>query len=188
MKTPILETKRLILRPVTMSDAPAIQKYFNNWNIVQYLSMAVPWPYPDDGSETFIRDICLPEMESGKSFVWSITVKSLGDEAVGLISFHPDGDRNGSGTNRGFWLAEHLHGHGYMTETVNAVTDFVFDKLKLDHFHVGNVVTNQGSRRVKQKTGAEFIGIVQLPHHNGISESEKWIVTRENWEQLRQKK
>jgi hypothetical protein len=26
----------------------------NNWNIIQHLASAVPWPYPEDGATTFI--------------------------------------------------------------------------------------------------------------------------------------
>ena len=52
--TPTLHTPRLILRPLALSDAPAIQRHFNNWNIIQHLASVVPWPYPDDGAETFI--------------------------------------------------------------------------------------------------------------------------------------
>ena len=45
----------LILRPLTLSDAPAIQRHFNNWNIIKTLATVVPWPYPDDGAETFVK-------------------------------------------------------------------------------------------------------------------------------------
>jgi hypothetical protein len=37
------------------------------------------------------------------------------------------------------------------------------------------------SRRVKQKTGAEFVGYVEIAHHDGQSRSEKWRVTRKGW-------
>ena len=36
--TPTLQTERLILRPLALSDAPAIQRHFNNWNIIQHLA------------------------------------------------------------------------------------------------------------------------------------------------------
>jgi hypothetical protein len=52
--TPILQTQRLTLRPLALSDAPAIQRHFNNWNIIKHLAAVVPWPYPDNGAETFI--------------------------------------------------------------------------------------------------------------------------------------
>ena len=60
---PVLETERLILRPLELADAPAVQKTFPQWEIVKHLSSAsIPWPYPPDGAMTFIRDIALPAM------------------------------------------------------------------------------------------------------------------------------
>ena len=50
--TPVLETPRLILRPMRAGDVPAIQRRFPKWEIVQYLHDEVPWPYPDDGAAT----------------------------------------------------------------------------------------------------------------------------------------
>ncbi|MGQ0527515.1 MAG: GNAT family N-acetyltransferase [Alphaproteobacteria bacterium] len=184
MKTPVLETERLILRPVTLHDAPAIQKYFNNWNIIQHLSTIVPWPYPDDGALTYLRDMVVPAVEKGMNYTWAITIK--GDpECVGLIGFEiNDNPQNG---NRGFWLGEHLHGHGYMSEAVTATNDFIFFELEIERFIVVNAITNLRSRRVKEKTGAVFIGMTHLPHHNGIAESEKWEVTRAGWEMVRKK-
>src|SRR5690242_18712419 len=54
-ETPRIETRRLILRPLALSDAAAIQRHFNNWNVIRTLATVVPWPYPDDGAESFIK-------------------------------------------------------------------------------------------------------------------------------------
>ena len=61
-----------------------------------------------------------------------------------------------------------------MTEAISAVNDFAFHSLGIESFFVCNVATNEASRRVKQKTGAEFVGYIELLHHNGQSRSEKW--------------
>jgi RimJ/RimL family protein N-acetyltransferase len=106
-----------------------------------------------------------------------VLVPRSGDaEAIGNINFRPRAEsRKG---NRGFWLAEPYWNRGLMTEAIAAVNDFAFLTLGLESFHVCNAET---SRRVKQKTSAEFIGFVELPHHGGQSRSEKWKVTREAW-------
>ena len=67
-----------------------------------------------------------------------------------------------------------------MTEAVAAVNDFAFSTLGLERYHVCNVASNVASRRVKQKTGARFVGFIELPHHNGESKAERWVVTRGN--------
>jgi RimJ/RimL family protein N-acetyltransferase len=46
---PTLETARLILRPVSLDDAPQVQAIFPQWEIVRYLANQVPWPWQGKG-------------------------------------------------------------------------------------------------------------------------------------------
>jgi [ribosomal protein S5]-alanine N-acetyltransferase len=179
MDTPILQTQRLILRPLALADAPAIQRHFNNWNIIQHLAAIVPWPYPDDGAESFIRRELAKIAAGEKVFQWVLVPRPGDGDAIGSISFRPWS--NSFKGNRGFWLAEPYWNKGLMTEAVAAVNDFAFKTLGVESFHVCNAATNLASRRVKQKTGAEFAGYVELLHHSGQTKSEKWLVTRESW-------
>ena len=179
MITPLLETRRLILRPLAESDAPAIQRHFNNWNVIRHLASVVPWPYPDDGAQTFIR-LQLDKIAAGEElYVWVPVLRSGDGQAIGSVGFRPGVDH--AKGNRGFWLAEPYWNQGLMTEAITAVNDFAFLTLGLDEFHVCNAESNVASRRVKQKTGAEFVGYVEIPHHDGRSRSEKWRVTRKAW-------
>ena len=177
--TPTLQTARLVLRPLALSDAPDIQRHFNNWNIIRHLARVVPWPYPDDGAETFIK-FQLEKIAAGEEiYQWVLTLRSGDGEAIGNIHFRPRAES--AKGNRGFWLAEPYWNQGLMTEAIVAVNDFAFTTLGLDSYYVCNAATNVASRRVKQKTGAEFVGYVELAHHEGQSRSERWRVTRENW-------
>jgi len=179
MLIPMLLTERLILRPLALSDAPAIQRHFNNWTIIRNLAALVPWPYPDDGAATFIR-LQLDKIAAGEEiYQWVLVLRDGDGEAIGNIHFRPRSDSLKG--NRGFWLAEPYWRHGLMTEAIAAVNDFAFGPLGIDQFYVCNVATNAASRRVKQKTGAEFVGFVELAHHDGQTRSERWIVRREAW-------
>jgi len=130
METPTLRTSRLILRPIALSDAPAIQRYFNNWNIIQYLATVVPWPYPDDGAETFIR-LQLEKIAAGEAIhSWVLALRSGDGEAIGNIHFRPWSDSPKG--NRGFWLAEPWWNQGLMTEAVAAVNNFAFHTLGVE--------------------------------------------------------
>ncbi len=161
-----------------MTDAPAIQRHFNNWNIIKNLALVVPWPYPDDGAETFILQQLENIAAGEQSYQWVLVLRSGDGQSIGNISFRAAEGLKG---NRGFWLAEPYWNRGLMTEAVAAVNDFVFNTLDIDSFHVLNACSNAGSRRVKQKTGAEFVGYAELSHHNGERKAEKWKVTRESW-------
>ena len=171
METPVIETQRLILRPLALSDALAIQRHFNNWNVIRHLALVVPWPYPDDGAETFIKRELAKIAAGEETYQWVLVLRN--------INFRPRADS--AKGNRGFWLAEPYWNQGLMTEAITAVNDFAFRTLGIESFHVCNAVTNVASRRVKQKTGAEFVGYVELAHHDGQSKAERWKVTREGW-------
>jgi len=104
MCTPTLQTTRLLLRPLALADAPAIQRHFNNWNIIRNLASVVPWPYPDDGAETFIK-LQLGRIAAGEDiYQWGRVLLSGDGQAIGNIHFGPGAD-NPKG-NRVYWLAE----------------------------------------------------------------------------------
>lgn len=182
IKTPTLETERLILTPVQLNDAPAIQKHFNNWNIIKNLLDTVPWPYPDDGAEDYLKNIVIPQIEKGETYVWAIKTKEAPHELIGLIEYRHVTQRD---DNRGFWMAEPYWNKGYMTEAVSAVNDFIFDTLKVEKITVCNFKGNEASRRVKEKTGAIFIGNCEKNHHDGKIISEMWEMTAENWQKFK---
>ncbi len=182
MEAPELRTERLRLRQVRLVDAPAIQRWFAHWSIIEHLSSEVPWPYPDDGAETFVREIALPQSAAGEALHWAITLAEAPDELIGSINFLFTDTGLG---NRGFWLAEHLWGQGLMTEAVEAVQDHLFFELKLDRIVVFNAAENAASRRVKEKTGGRRVGTKRIEHVSGFSDSDAWEITRADWTQLR---
>ncbi len=182
MATPTLETARLVLRPLALADAPAVQRHFAHWAVIRRLGMTVPWPYPPDGAEEFIRTVALPKMASGEGLFWGIVPKAGPDEVVGAIDFR---FQPGPAGNRGFWLGEEFQGRGYMTEAVSAVQDYLFFDLRLERILVANAKGNRASRRVKEKTGARLVKTIDLEHHDGTHEAELWEVTRETWAALR---
>ena len=63
--SPTLITSRLILTPLQLSDAADIQRLFPHWEIVRFLDINVPWPYPPDGTLTYVRDCALPAIAAG---------------------------------------------------------------------------------------------------------------------------
>jgi RimJ/RimL family protein N-acetyltransferase len=175
--TPTLETERLVLRPLRLDDAPTIQALFPRWEIVRYLAAAVPWPFPDDGAETHVRESLL-NMERGERLYWAITPKGGDDGLIGRIDLRPDG---GARDMRGFWLAVEHWGRGLMTEAAEAVTAHAFRELGWPYLDVNNAICNAASRRVKEKQGFALIGMVEDDFVEGRQSKEVWRLTREVW-------
>jgi RimJ/RimL family protein N-acetyltransferase len=176
--TPVLETVRLILRPLRESDAPVIQRRFPQWAIVQYLHDEVPWPYPDDGAAVNMAQ-CVEKMAKRQQCYWAITRKGGDDELIGRIDlWADDGVRR---DQRGFWLDPEFWGRGLMTEAANRVTDFALLDLGWPHLWLSNAEANTASHRVKEKQGATVIDRTPRGYVSGPGTKVTWLLTREAW-------
>jgi len=177
-ETPVLETERLILRPLRESDAPAIQRRFPQWEIVRWLHSEVPWPYPADGAAANMIE-CLAKMDHRRQCCWAITLKGGDDELIGRIDlWADDGVRRDM---RGFWLDPALWGRGLMTDAANRVTDFALIELGWPHLWLSNAEANVASHRVKQKQGATLVDRSPRDYVSGPGIKVTWLLTREAW-------
>ncbi|MBJ7535052.1 GNAT family N-acetyltransferase [Rhodomicrobium vannielii ATCC 17100] len=170
------ETPRLILRPLTLEDAPAIQRLFPHWEIVRFMSSSIPWPYPEDGAHAFLRDVQLPAMERRGSFCWTIRLKNGPDHLIGTVSLFQR-----KSENRAFWLALPWQSQGIMMEACEPVTDFWFNTLMEPVLIVTKAVDNIGSRRITEKQGGRVIAGGERAFLCGRRTFEKWELTREDW-------
>lgn len=176
--TPNLETKRLLLRELQLSDIESYQKYFNDFDVLQFLSANVPWPYPENGAEFYIKNMVIPNQGINR-WDWGIFLRDNPNELIGSIGiFHP-----GIPENRGFWLGKKFWGKGLMTEAVEPVMNFAFNTLGLDKMVFANAVENNRSRRVKEKTNAKYVEVRPAKYVNPkFSLSEYWELSKENWQ------
>lgn len=180
---PDLETRRLVLRPLTLADAPAVQRLFPHWEIVRHLNARVPWPYPPDGALVHLRDVLLPAMARGEAWHWSLRLKTAPDELIGCISLRA-GEEN---ENRGFWLGLAWQGQGLMTEASDRVTDYWFEALGFPVLRMSKAVENAASRRISEKSGMRVVATMERDYASGRLASELWEITREEWQARRRK-
>lgn len=61
----------------------------------------------------------------------------------------------------GYWLRTAYTGKGYITEAVHAVTTFAFDALQTRRVEVFMDIRNERSRRVAERCGFQFEGILR---------------------------
>jgi len=173
---PRLVTPRLILRPLELADADAIQELFPRWEIVAFLAKHVPWPYPSDGARQFIRDNAIPAMRAGKEWHWSIRRKVMPEQLIGVISLMDDADNN-----RGFWLDPAWQKQGLMSEASDAVTEYWFETLGRTVLRAPKAIANEGSRRISERMGMRVIKTEERDYVSGRFHTEVWEITREEW-------
>ena len=177
---PTLNTERLLLKAVTIKDVPSYKKHFVDYEVIQYLSSAVPWPYPDDGVEFFLNNLVIPRQGKDR-WCFGIYLKINPDELVGCVDLW----REPIPENRGFWLGKKYWGRGIMSEAVGPVTDYAFDHLGFEKLYFTNAVGNLASRRVKEKSGATYIETRPAKFVSPeFTHTELWELTKENWKRF----
>ena len=170
------ETRRLLLCPLELADAPQIQKTFPDWEIVHFLQNRVPWPYPPDGALDYIREIARSGMESGDAWHWTLRLKAEPARIIGMISLLRGGD-----TNRGFWIVPPQQGQGLMSEACEWVNDFWFETLGFPVLRVSKAAANTASRRISEKQGMRKVGETESDYVCGRLLAENWEITAEEW-------
>lgn len=174
--SPLFNTSRLILTPLQLSDAPAIQQLFPQWEVVRYLDSRVPWPYPEEAALTYVRDIALPAIAAGREWHWMIRLRVDPAQSIGSISLYDQ-----PGNNRGFWLAPQWQGKGYMREACEVINAYWFETLLRPVMQVPKAVDNHASRRVSEHEGMQMIGMQQGHFVCGLMLKEIWEMKRTEW-------
>jgi len=171
------QTERLLLRAVTAEDIPSYTKHFVDYEIIEHLAAAVPWPYPANGVDWFLKEVIWP-VQGKTRWMWGLFEKSNPTELIGCVDLW----RVGHPENRGFWLGKKFWGKGYMTEAVDPVMAYAFNELGFEKLVFANAAGNLKSRRIKEKTGCRLIDIRPAKFVNPkYTEHEICELTKEEW-------
>ncbi len=162
-----LETERLHLRPLALSDAdrlsalhrdPEMQRYFGDGH-----------PYDRDESRTWLEwHVGLWEVEGYSFFAAELLADHRFAGWVGLNRIADDPDLNGQ-TEIGWFIDRALWRQGLATEGARAALDFGFGSLGLDRIIARYQTDNIASGRVMQKIGMHFWREVPSPAVPGVT-------------------
>ena len=150
---PPLLTERLLLRSLTLEDAPDIQRLVGEYDVAATL-YDVPHPYEDGMAEEWIRS-CSEKLEKNKALNFAITLRT-DQNFIGAIEIRLDPEMESG--ELGFWIGKPYWGCGYCTEAAKAVVAYGFEVLKLEHICAYHFQNNLASGRVLQKTGMHYEG------------------------------
>src|SRR3954470_10580697 len=126
-RQPTLRTERLILRPLTLADAPAVQLLAGDRAIAD-TTLLIPHPYPEGAAETFITGVTKDWVDK-KSGVFGITVQRTGElcGTIGLIM-----EQKHARAEMGYWVGVPFWNQGFCTEAARRMIQFGFEKLDLN--------------------------------------------------------
>ena len=176
--TPVLETKRLVLRAPRLEDMGQIAALANNSKIAE-MTAAIPHPYGIKDAEAWLTTLVMAE--GGATF--GIYLKET-DEFVGACGYAP---REESTPEIGYWIGEPYWNRGIATETARAVIDHAFTEGGLTLINGSCRVTNLASRRVLEKCGFQWsgAGLCRVRALGGSVPSDRFRLDQRTWASLR---
>jgi RimJ/RimL family protein N-acetyltransferase len=149
----ILKTNRLFLRPIAVSDAPALFEARGDAEVMRY------WDWPAQKSVEAVEQILaehIPELESETTRWWVVALSPDGP-AIGECDLS-EIDRHHGRAEIGFLFARRHWGQGYAREATERVIAYAFNELGLERlwarFHQGN----DASKRLLEKLGFAYEG------------------------------
>lgn len=141
-----IKTRRLAIRPWTLTDALAQQQAIN-YRAVTRMTAAMPYPYTLKDSRFWIRKTQrYLDQQPLQHLHLAITHKN---EIIGAIGT----DRDGNQAEFGYWLTPSRHGQGMMTEAVRDFVPFVFRTWPVQRLMAKVFLFNPASVRVLEKCG-----------------------------------
>jgi 8-oxo-dGTP diphosphatase len=148
-----VETARLRLRPLALSDASVIERLAGDWEIARFTAH-IPHPYPKGGAAPWIEETWA-EAGAGKKVVAAIERLADG-QLVGCIELDMT-PGNGTGS-LGYWIGRPYWGSGIASEAGAAMMKLGFGPLGLSRVEATAVPANRRSIRVQEKLGLALIG------------------------------
>ncbi len=184
LKSLPLETERLILRYIDMSDAEDMFEYSSVPEVCEYLlwsphlNIDVTKGYIEFLQKRYLR---------GMYADWAVTIKQTG-KMIGTCGYSAI-DSHGKTCEIGYVLSPNYSGNGYMTEAVKAMLELTFDVLFLESAHLRIINENSPSKKLAERVGfvLDRIGYSEMEIKGMQRDIAHYIMTNEMYKALKTK-
>ncbi len=151
----IIETDRLILRPLTTNDAPDVFEWAGDPIVNRYM----PYPLHENVHQT---EEWINSLGDKNEFCFCLkeTGKVIGSGSI-VYNEEFDAYEIGYNFNRKYW------GVGYATEAANAMLRWAHQNLGVHNFIARHANANEASGNVIKKCGFQFVKYVQYSRYDG---------------------
>lgn len=175
MKTPILETERLLLRPMTANDS---EEVFRNWASDAKVAKFMRWSTHENVEVTRQwLESEEKEIESEQLYDWGFVLKETGELiGSGGLSWVQEKGMYELGYNimRKYW------NQGLTTEAAKEIVRFGLEELKAEKLYCCHAKENPASGRVMVKAGFQYWkdAVYSSWDHTKTYECKEYILTR----------
>ena len=173
-----IETPRLLLRPFTVEDAPAM---YRNWASDPLVTRFLTWTAytaPGQAVETLTR--WAEEAKDPKNYQWAIVLREIG-EPIGSIGVVRRDDETAS-AEMGYCIGRAWWGRGLTAEALRACIEYLIREVGLNRVAACHDVENPNSGAVMRKAGMTKEGVLRayMRSNHGLGDIAVWsILARE---------
>lgn len=146
----MLKGEKVGLRPVGRSDISNFLKWFNDPEVIQYLSMYLPMT--EMAEEKYIEELSTTRAGTVAHFVIEV-IKGESAVPVGTVGLHGINNKDHNTTfgiaigDKDYW------NKGYGTEAARLLIDYGFEQLNLHRIHSFALSFNERSIRMHKRVG-----------------------------------
>ncbi len=153
---PVLDTERLILRPLRMSDAQDLFAFAQDPQVSRHVLWDPHTSLLD--SRRFLR-AARRQYRRGQPSSFAVTLKDSG-RMIGTVGFMWVNVEYLS-AEVGYSLSRDYWNRGIMTEALRRVVQFGFDELRLNRIEAQHETDNPASGRVMEHVGMKYEGTLR---------------------------
>lgn len=167
-----LESEALLLRPLTLADAPAIHDIVAD-PAVALMTAKIPHPYPNDGAADYIGWL-LDNPTPG--FVNLAIVREGDAHPIGMVAYKLERPT----AELSYIVGRRWWGQGVGTQAAGMMVDHVFAACGVDSITGLVMSENKASARVLEKLGFAFVDQTELdlPARGGRYGIDRWLLGR----------
>ena len=148
--SPVVETRRLILRAPGAQDVSRIAALANDRDIAR-MTQRMPHPFKVEDAEDFVLHVAAQDPKRANTFV--IEHEDLGP--VGVIGLFEGED---AVPEAGYWIGRDFWGRGFATEALEGALVWASKRWKRRALVAGHFADNPASGRVLEKAGFLYTG------------------------------
>ena len=153
---PVVETDRLVLRALKMSDAQDLFSYAQDPLVSRHVLWETHRSLAD--SRAYLR-YAIRQYREGQPGSFAITLRRSG-RMIGTIGFMWVSKENHS-AEVGYSLSRDYWNQGIMTEALRAVIRFGFEELRLNRIEAQHELDNPASGQVMRHVGMQYEGTLR---------------------------
>lgn len=158
--TQTLSTSRILLRAFTSEDAADM---FHNWASDPEVTKYLTWPtHPSVEVSNYVCNDWVSHYIEPDYYQWAIVYNG---QAIGSIAVVEHDDRVGK-AHIGYCIGRSWWHMGIMSETLQAVMDFLFDKVGYQRIEARHDPRNPHSGNVMRKCGMQYEGTLRQSDWN----------------------